>query len=414
VTSHGSTELRFPVADLLPLVDHCLTAPEHTIDPQHGDLPALHLAGQGDTWFNLTTNAVPALLVDAFDPTSTQRVYAIGHAHTIAGDTYPAPADRYGPPDTVAVIPLTGRPGTFGNLADQLHHAAGAGGDWLVLTLHPDGRVDVAVRPTPRPAPPAHWRDARLETVGLPGYWPGQFVTNATHDGWLLPRFTRDVAARITEAITDLAAAGPLPYPLTRIELTDTPTGAAPDTAPGPVVGADPAGFFRVGAGWPWVSLDPTPTGVLMPYTGPQRPGVEPGQLPPQGQYAFTGVGYLMWLDNDNNPVLRPVDEQGVDRFNPPGPPEYGSLDPDAEWALRAVEHTLRTAAAARPTLTGLAATFTPLELEALVVTAADAVGAGLDSLSRRQRELAHRAYALLHADADADADDLAEDGGRS
>jgi len=40
-----------------------------------------------------------------------------------------------------------------------------------------------------------------------------------------------------------------------------------------------------------------------------------------------------------------------------------------------------------------------------------DAVGAGLDSLSRRQRELAHRAYALLLDD---DADDFAEDGGRS
>ena len=153
MTSHGSTQLWFPVADLKPLVDHCLTSPGHASDPQHGAVPLLHLASQGDTLFYLTSNAAPPLLVDAFDPTSAQRVYAIGHAYTIAGDTHPAPADRYGPPTRLASIPLIGQSGPFGHLADKLHRATAIGCDWLVLTLDHDGHLDVSVRPTAHPAP---------------------------------------------------------------------------------------------------------------------------------------------------------------------------------------------------------------------------------------------------------------------
>src|SRR2546423_583194 len=83
-------------------------------------------------------------------------------AYPAAGAPSPPPPDRSGPPDALAVIPLTGSPGMFGNLAAQLHHAGRVGCDWLVLTLHRDGSLDIAVWPTPRPAPPAHWRDARL------------------------------------------------------------------------------------------------------------------------------------------------------------------------------------------------------------------------------------------------------------
>src|SRR5262249_2838190 len=155
-----------------------------------------------------------------------------------------------------------------------------------------------------------------------------------------------------------------------------------PATTPRRLVGADPDGFFRVRPGWPWVSLDLLPDGLLMPYTGPTEPDVDPTQLPPLGQPAFTGAGYLMWLDPDNNLVLRPADTDGVDPQDPPGPADYGTLDPDAEWQFRAVEHALRNATGAVPT--GLAAAFTPEEVQALILTAADAVGAGVDSLSRR------------------------------
>ncbi len=33
MVSNGSTELWFPIADLLPLVDHCVVAPGHAADP---------------------------------------------------------------------------------------------------------------------------------------------------------------------------------------------------------------------------------------------------------------------------------------------------------------------------------------------------------------------------------------------
>jgi hypothetical protein len=46
--------------------------------------------------------------------------------------------------------------------------------------------------------------------------------------------------------------------------------------------------------------------------------------------------------------------------------------------------------------LTGISAAFTPADLEALVITAAEAVHGQPADLSSRQRALAERAYALL------------------
>jgi hypothetical protein len=46
--------------------------------------------------------------------------------------------------------------------------------------------------------------------------------------------------------------------------------------------------------------------------------------------------------------------------------------------------------------LVGISAAFTPTDVEALVITAAEAVHGRLDELSSHQRELAARAYALL------------------
>ena len=46
--------------------------------------------------------------------------------------------------------------------------------------------------------------------------------------------------------------------------------------------------------------------------------------------------------------------------------------------------------------LVGISAAFAPADLEALVITAAEAVHGQPDELSSRQRELAARAYALF------------------
>ena len=120
---------------------------------------------------------------------------------------------------------------------------------------------------------------------------------------------------------------------------------------------------------------------------------------------AFTGMGHLMWLDDNQNLVLRPAGDDSADLLNLPGPPQYGTFDPDAEWQLRAVEHALPNAAAGPTAFTGLAAAFTAQEVEALIITAADvAVGGAVEGLSSRQLQLAHRAYALLLADADEEA----------
>jgi hypothetical protein len=116
------------------------------------------------------------------------------------------------------------------------------------------------------------------------------------------------------------------------------------------------------------------PAGRLLPYSGPQQPGIDPAELPTVGQDAFTGMGCLMWLDEHGDLLLRSIYDQGLDPTDPPGPPEYGNLDPDAEWQFRAVEHALRKAATSRVVVTGPAAAFTPADIETLVITAADVI----------------------------------------
>ncbi len=57
--------------------------------------------------------------------------------------------------------------------------------------------------------------------------------------------------------------------------------------------------------------------------------------------------------------------------------------------------------------LVGISAEFTPADIEALVITAAEAVYGQPDDLSSRQHELAARAYALLQADIDGEPDEV-------
>ncbi|GAA2970035.1 hypothetical protein GCM10010519_01510 [Streptomyces lactacystinicus] len=60
--------------------------------------------------------------------------------------------------------------------------------------------------------------------------------------------------------------------------------------------------------------------------------------------------------------------------------------------------------------LTGISASFTPLELEGLVRTAAEAVHGDPDDLSTRQYELAARAHALMAEEAEEQAADAGEE----
>ncbi|RSS80417.1 hypothetical protein EF919_40645 [Streptomyces sp. WAC02707] len=64
---------------------------------------------------------------------------------------------------------------------------------------------------------------------------------------------------------------------------------------------------------------------------------------------------------------------------------------------------SLRSGSPAVVELTGISASFTPLELEGLIRTAAEAVYGDEDDLSSRQRELASRAYTLMVWEAEAD-----------
>ncbi len=69
----------------------------------------------------------------------------------------------------------------------------------------------------------------------------------------------------------------------------------------------------------------------------------------------------------------------------------------DAAQPEDATEPPRRSASTAPVVLVGISAAFTPIEIEGLVRTAADAVYGDPDDLSNRQREPAARANALLH-----------------
>jgi hypothetical protein len=89
----------------------------------------------------LTTNATAPLLVDAFDPTSRQRVYAIGHSYHICGRSFPAPEEIYGPPTRLGAIPLRGEahhPRYPVRLVDQLRRASRVGCEWPAIRLGTD------------------------------------------------------------------------------------------------------------------------------------------------------------------------------------------------------------------------------------------------------------------------------------
>jgi hypothetical protein len=384
-----TTQLWFPIVDLMPLVEHCMAARSVEADPYHGTQPVLRLTAQGNLFY-LTTNAYPPVLVNPFDPDSQQRVCAIGHSHHHAIDTVAAD-ERYGPTrhlDSVALV-TGGSPEILGQLVDQLRAAARVGEQWLVLTVAPQGPLRWAVRPFPHPAPVAHWRSVRLEIFGLPGVWPGQVVSTLSWRGFLLPRFAPQVAQHLADTLTHVAD---LPFSVTRVVVTGDPD----DEDPGRV-GVDPDGFYRIGTGWPWVSRDLLPQGWLLPYTDAPQPGDDPAHLPVPGQDTYTAGGRVMWLDANNDLVWRSVVDGGFDPAQPVRQPEYRDVGPEEGWRLRSVEHVLRRAAATRVTVTGLAAAFTPADLETLVITAADAVCAGAHLLNGHQRDLATRAYALHH-----------------
>jgi hypothetical protein len=386
---HESIELWFPIPDLAPLVEHCMAARSLQPDPRYGAQPVLHLIAQG-VLFYLSTNAHPPLLVDAFNPNSRQRVYAVGHSYHVPGVSLPADP-RHGTPHYRGSLPLiTGhRDAILGQLVDRLRRASRIGDQWLVVTIDPDGRLQWEVCPLPHPAPAAKWRDVRVEMFGLRGSWPGQVLTNDTRRGFLLPRFVPDVARQL---VATLGAAPHLPRQVAPVVVSD-----APDTGDPHQVGPDDDGFYRVGPGWPWVSLDLLPPGRLLPHLSPPPPGIDPTALPAHGQDTYTAMGYVMWLDDSGQLALRAVYDTGVDLCEPVGQPEYGDVDPEVGWQLRAVEHALRLAGAARVTVTGLAARFTPAQIEALLITAAHAVQEGTETLSVSQRDLAARVYALLN-----------------
>ncbi len=165
--------------------------------------PALRLVAQ-DRLRYLDSNAVPPPRVNAFDADSVARVYTIGYGPP-PGAADPV-HDRDGQPMVLASTPLLD--GGDGPLLRHLSGGPMTGCDWLVDTVRLD-EVRWQPRPLPRSQPPAQWIPVQLELTGLPGGgYPGEIVDNAARDGWCLPRFTPDVAARI---IADTAATPALP-----------------------------------------------------------------------------------------------------------------------------------------------------------------------------------------------------------
>lgn len=91
--------------------------------------------------------------------------------------------------------------------------------------------------------------------------------------------------------------------------------------------------------------------------------------LPSRERFRYVEIAHRM------TPIIRAAQQSGVDH------PSRPSISLNGEQPM------------------GISAAFSAPDIEALVITAAEAVCGDPDDLSSRQRELAHHAYRLLHAD---------------
>ncbi|MEU8075998.1 hypothetical protein AB0B31_11150 [Catellatospora citrea] len=361
-------ELWFMLRDVRNLLSHLRER-----RPAHGQPPALRLWAQGRLRC-LDTNTADPQLINPFDPATTQRVYAYGHAHH-DGNGITAPAtqliDR---PMLIATLPVG-----YGSDTDAvLNRAEIENHDTLSITIL-NGQPHPSSHLLPRPQTPGRWHTTEVALLGVPGTFRGQYLDNVTADGYAYVRLPWTAVQQLRTALG---------------ELRELPAGVASMTLPDLSVDRPGGhGWYPIGNGWPWVCPELVGPGTLLPYL--QTLGDDHG-LPQYGQNTFTTSDMLLWLDQHGSLLSRTMSAYGQPHpGEAPAPIDYASLPVCEQLRLRAIEYTLRTAAATTTTVTGLAALFSPAEIEELILAAAQ-LATGPEPLTGSQNTLIQRVHTAL------------------
>jgi hypothetical protein len=271
-----SDRLWFPLNDVLALAEHAARSGRHRTSPQQRDaeiLPAPALVFLIDRGIAFTSSGQPphsspswtsiAVFADGFGPGTGSR-----HRRGAA----------IGADDRALYLPLA-EPGHAGRtLLEDRRADAANGARWFVLDSDAD-HVTFGTHFTreDRPAPTATWIPARVEIPDLLGPYQAQIADGRTWNGWAIPRFTAETAARIATDTQTLAARhAPDEIQIVRLRVEIVSHAGTPQEEVETIT-ADPDGLFPIGAfAWTWEVRHgdpPTPAGAAAPAAPAPDPG---------------------------------------------------------------------------------------------------------------------------------------------
>jgi len=248
-----SDRLWFPLNDVLALAEHAARSGWHRPSPDQRDANVLGtpaLVFLIDRGIAFTSSGQRP---DSSPPWTSATVWADGHGPDTGSRHRRSTAT--GADDRALYLPLTEPDHTGRALLEDLRADAAHGARWFVLDVDSD-HVTFETRLTreDRPSPgAATWIPARVEIAGLLGPYDAQIADGRTWNGWAIPRFTAETAARMatdTQALAVRHAPDVIQIVRLRVEIV---SHAGTPREEVETVEADADGLFPIGAyAWTW------------------------------------------------------------------------------------------------------------------------------------------------------------------
>lgn len=168
------------------------------------------------------------------------------------------PAGTPQPPPNLSIpLTVTGPDGTA--LIDRLCRASASGAAWVSVDVSTPEPIVAFHTDPPRTDPTdPEWTPALVAIDDLLGPYPTQVRVGRTWNGWAIPRFTREVAARIA-ADTQRLASDSLSGPVEMVYVVGDQVRITHHSDNEELVEPDQDGMYGVGAGaWTWSVVDDT------------------------------------------------------------------------------------------------------------------------------------------------------------